>query len=87
MRIHRLASILFVSTFAFLVGCNTENQPQTQSTTSKAALGDLAQRTVERRAVEAVIWGMPAVNFDRMYQAMVHDANAGVGSNKVVFWH
>src|SRR4249919_3678882 len=25
---------------------------------------DLARRTVERRAVEAVIWGMPAVNFD-----------------------
>ena len=31
---------------------------------------DLARRTVERRAVEAVIWGMPAVNFDLMYQAM-----------------
>jgi hypothetical protein len=86
MRIHRLASILFVSTFAFLVGCNTENQPQTQSTSSIASPGDLAQRTVQRRAVEAVIWGMPAVNFDRMYQAMVHDAKAGEGSNKVVFW-
>jgi len=24
--------------------------------------GDLARRTIERRAVEAVIWGMPAVN-------------------------
>lgn len=47
---------------------------------------ELAQRTMERRAIEAVIWGMPAVNFDRMYQAMVHDANAGEGSNKVVFW-
>ena len=23
---------------------------------------DLARRTIERRAVEAVIWGMPAVN-------------------------
>ena len=29
---------------------------------------------------------MPAVNFDRMYQAMVHDAKAGEGSNKVVYW-
>ena len=47
---------------------------------------ELAQRTIERRAVEAVIWGMPAVNFDRMYQAMVHDAKAGEGSNKIVFW-
>ena len=47
---------------------------------------DLASRTIHRRAVEAAIWGMPAVNFDRMYQAMVHDANAGEGSNKIVFW-
>jgi hypothetical protein len=47
---------------------------------------ELSQRSIERRAVEAVIWGMPAVNFDRMYQAMVHDAKGGEGSNKVVYW-
>lgn len=47
---------------------------------------ELAQRSIERRAIEAVIWGMADVNFDRMYQAMVHDAKAGDGSNKVVFW-
>ena len=28
-------------------------------------------RMGERRAVEAVIWGMPAVNFDLWYQAMI----------------
>jgi hypothetical protein len=47
---------------------------------------ELSRRAVERRAVEAVIWGTPAVNFDRMYQAMVRDAKAGEGSNKIVFW-
>jgi hypothetical protein len=47
---------------------------------------DLARRTVERRAVEAVIWGTPAVNFDVMYQAMVRDAKSGEGSNKIVYW-
>lgn len=26
------------------------------------------------------------MNFDRMYQAMVHDAKAGEGSNKIVYW-
>jgi hypothetical protein len=31
---------------------------------------DLARRTIERRAIEAVIWGMPAVNLDLMLQAM-----------------
>lgn len=29
----------------------------------------LHERTVERRAIEAVNWGMPVVNFDRMLQA------------------
>jgi hypothetical protein len=47
---------------------------------------ELARRTIERRAVEAVIWGMPAVNFDLMYQAMVRDAKAGPESNKIVYW-
>jgi hypothetical protein len=47
---------------------------------------ELALRTIDRRAVEAVIWGTPAVNFDAMYQAMVRDAKAGEGSNKIVYW-
>jgi hypothetical protein len=47
---------------------------------------ELAERTLHRRAVEAVIWGTPAVNFERMYQAMVRDAKASEGSNKIVYW-
>jgi hypothetical protein len=43
----------------------------------------LAERTIHRRAVEAVIWGMPAVNFDRMLQAAI--AN-GAKANQVVYW-
>jgi hypothetical protein len=31
----------------------------------------LAQRTIERRAVEAVNWGMSAVNYDLMLQEML----------------
>jgi hypothetical protein len=46
----------------------------------------LTRRALERRAVDAVIWGVPAVNFDLMYQAMVRDAKAGPGSNKIVYW-
>jgi hypothetical protein len=44
---------------------------------------ELAERTLQRRAIEAVIWGMPAVNFDLMYQAMVR--NKGT-FNQVVYW-
>lgn len=45
----------------------------------------LAARTVRRRAIEAVSWGMPAVNFDLMWQAAV---KAGLPSrgNAIVYW-
>ena len=44
---------------------------------------ELTERTLHRRAVEAVIWGMPAVNAELMFQAM-HDAKADF--NQVVYW-
>jgi len=45
---------------------------------------DLARRAVERRAIEAVIWGMPAVNYDLMYQAMVREAHGAF--NQIAYW-
>lgn len=43
----------------------------------------LEERTLHRRAVEAVIWGLPAVNFQRMLEAAnANDAEA----NQVVYW-
>jgi hypothetical protein len=45
---------------------------------------DLASRAIERRAVEAVIWGMPAVNYDLMLQEMLSKTKAKVG--QVVYW-
>jgi hypothetical protein len=56
-------------------------QSETKPTTYSAA--DLAARTIQRRAVEAVIWGMPIVNFDRLYQATL---GAGGKSNQIVYW-
>lgn len=44
---------------------------------------ELVKRTVHRRAVEAVIWGMPAVNAELMFGAM-KDARADF--NQVVYW-
>src|SRR5262249_23742568 len=43
----------------------------------------LTRRMGERRAVEAVIWGMPPVNFELMYQAMVQTTGA---YNQMVYW-
>jgi hypothetical protein len=45
---------------------------------------ELARRAIERRAVEAVIWGMPAVNYDLMLQAVVREAKGGF--NQVIYW-
>ncbi|WP_084800837.1 DUF1254 domain-containing protein [Bradyrhizobium sp. Tv2a-2] len=45
---------------------------------------DADSRLVESRAVEAMIWGMPAVNLDLMYQAMVRETKGSY--NQIVYW-
>ena len=45
---------------------------------------DLDRRMIERRAVEAVIWGLPAVNLDLMLQAMINSAKGK--PNQIVYW-
>lgn len=48
------------------------------------AAGDLTRRTIERRAAEAVIWGMPAVNYDLMLQEMLTKTAGKV--HQVIYW-
>jgi len=43
----------------------------------------LAERQTYRRAVEAVLWGMPAVNFDRMLRATIDN---GGKPNQMMYW-
>ncbi|HEV2156234.1 DUF1254 domain-containing protein [Bradyrhizobium sp.] len=45
---------------------------------------DIAARNILRRAVEAMIWGMPAVNADLMLQTMLKTTKAKV--NEIVYW-
>jgi len=45
---------------------------------------ELADRAIQRRAVEAVVWAMPMVNTDLMYQAMVRETKGGW--NQIVYW-
>ncbi|MGY8711745.1 DUF1254 domain-containing protein [Bradyrhizobium sp. 18BD] len=45
---------------------------------------DLATRNIQRRAVEAMIWSMPAVNADLMLQAMLKSTRAKI--NEIVYW-
>ena len=45
---------------------------------------ELHRRTLERRAVEAAIWGMPIVSVHAMREAFFRDAKANY--NDIVFW-
>lgn len=46
--------------------------------------GAIQDQVKRSRAVEAVIWGIPAVNFDMMYQATLRDAKGDY--NSIVYW-
>jgi hypothetical protein len=58
------------------------NKMNAQTETYNAT--ELAERVIYRRAVEAVIWGMPAVNYDLMLQEMLTKTNGKV--NQIVYW-
>jgi hypothetical protein len=45
---------------------------------------ELNRRTIERRAVEAVIWGMPAVNYELMRQEML--SKTAARENEIIYW-
>jgi hypothetical protein len=44
----------------------------------------LAERTLYRRAVEAVIWAMPAVNYELMLQEMLTKTKGQI--NQFIYW-
>ena len=60
------------------------DEPATIGQAQKFAAEDLASRAIQRRAIEAVIWGMPAVNYHLMYREMVSKTNGGF--NQIVYW-
>jgi hypothetical protein len=68
---------------AFVAGLAVVGFAQ-QATSQTFSADELARRTIERRAVEAVIWGMPAVNYDLMRQAALHEAKGA--ENLIVYW-
>ena len=85
-----LASGLVALCFAgLLLSCGKAAAPDDSAPAAplnveaKLSPDKLAERTLHRRAIEAVSWGMPVVNFDRMYQAFV--AMKG-GPNQIVYW-
>jgi hypothetical protein len=59
------------------------SQAQPQQKQQALSLEELTGSSILRRAVEAVVWGMPAVNFERMLQATI--ANGGA-ANQMLYW-
>jgi len=54
------------------------------SPTQTASSGDVQNNLLHARAVQAVIWGMPAVNYDLMLQEMLTKTTGKVG--QVIYW-
>jgi hypothetical protein len=80
------AALIATASLALIAGCKeagtpVQMNPVTRSTTLSPA--DLAHRSLERRAVEAVIWGMPAVNYDLMVQAAKKNNS---NYNQITYW-
>jgi hypothetical protein len=67
-----------LSLAALVVACAS-----TSSLADGASPDELARRAIERRAVEAVIWGMPAVNAELMFDEMV---KAGGKPGQIIYW-
>ncbi len=55
-----------------------------QDSTGRLSSAELTKRTLERRAVDAAIWGMPIVSFDAMRQGFFRDAKAHYGD--IMYW-
>jgi len=69
--------------FALTLGLTVTSTALAQTDKSFSP-SELVERAIQRRAVEAVIWGMPAVNYDLMFQAMVRETKGGF--NQIVYW-
>jgi hypothetical protein len=69
---------------AFIIGLMLLAQSATAQNTTSFTPEELHRRTVERRAVDAVIWGLPLVGEDAVKQAAFRDGKATY--NDIVWW-
>ncbi len=83
---HQRSNLLIVILVlaASLNGCSPKKKEESSVQSAQGAPGDVNNRVLHSRAVEAVIWGMPAVNYDLMLQQMLTKTNGKVG--QVIYW-
>jgi hypothetical protein len=74
--------------FALALGCKSPTtEPTTEGTaaeTTTRTFPEIQQQVVQTRAIEAIIWGMPAVNMDLMYQTMLRETKGK--ENQMLYW-
>jgi hypothetical protein len=80
---HSIAMLAFVALALAVTGSAQPTPPAARAPSFRSPT-ELAERMVHQRAIEAVIWGMPVVNYDLMYQAAVRQAKADF--NQVIYW-
>ena len=66
-----------------LVGVLAVSGPATQALGQETHFNQVAERALNGRAIEAVIWGMPAVNAQIMFDAA---KQASADFNQIVYW-
>src|SRR5262249_53340238 len=74
----------FVSGGLLLAGASNASNAVAQTPSTTFSSEELASRTVYRRAVDAVIWGLPLVGEDTVKQAAFRDGKANF--NDIVWW-
>jgi hypothetical protein len=84
-----------IASIALMLGCfidpsllTVANAQESSATATKQSEPDshpdIEQQVIEHRAIEALIWAMPAVNRDLMYQAMLRETKGR--DNQLLYW-
>ncbi|SDE83016.1 DUF1254 domain-containing protein [Terriglobus roseus] len=67
-----------------LTGCDQKKQQTVVDTSRQSPQNSVNDSLLHARAVQAVIWGMPAVNYDLMLQEMLSKTSSK--QNEIVYW-
>ncbi len=80
----RIATAMALGVCTLSLAACDQPKPEARSQSTKPGVADVNSAVVHARAVQAVIWGLPAVNYDLMLQEMLHKTAAK--QNEIVYW-
>ncbi|KAF2515896.1 DUF1254 domain-containing protein [Flavobacterium zhairuonense] len=80
--------IISLFLIALFISCNKTSTEKTETTSEGAVSSDFKPANIEEqiiynRAIEATIWGIPAVNFELLNESL---ANAKGNFNEIIYW-